>query len=84
MAVAKVYYRHRGVTFRIHEENKRYKENYLRRRAIMRSQNIRQLEDEKKAVLARMERMQPEVRAQFLRDRLKAIEQRLKEENSGY
>ena len=84
MAVVKVCYRHCGLSFRVHEENKRFRENYLRRHAIMRAQNLRQLEDEKKAVLARMERMQPDVRATFLRDRLKAIEERLKEENSGY
>ena len=84
MAVVKVYYCHRGLTYRVHEENRRFKENYLRRRAIMRAQNLRQLEDEKKAVLARIERMQPDVRAEFLRYRLRAIEERLKEENSGY
>ena len=60
------------------------RENYLRQRALIRSQNIRQLEDEKKAVMARMQRMQPEVRAEFLRKRLRDMEQRLKEENSGY
>ena len=84
MPVTKVYSRHRGVVFRVHEENKKLRENYLRQRAIIRSQNIRQLEDEKKAVLARMQRMQPEVRAQFLRMRLRDMEQRLKEENTGY
>ena len=84
MPVVKVYYRHRGLVYRVHDENKRLKENYLRQRAIVDSQNSRQLEDEKRAVMARMERLQPEVRAQFLRQRLRAIEERMKEENSGY
>ena len=84
MPVVKVYYRHRGLVYRVHDENKRLKENYLRQRAIMHAQNLRQLEDEKRAVMARMERLQPGVRGEFLRHRLRAIEERMKEENSGY
>jgi len=60
------------------------RENYLRQRALMRAQNIRQLEDEKNAVAARLNHLTPQVRAEFLRMRLHAIEQRLKEENTGY
>jgi hypothetical protein len=82
--MTKDYWKHRGVTFRVHEENKKLRENYLRQRALMRSQNIRQLEEEKRAVMARMQRFNPAVRAEFLRMRLRDIEQRLKEENTGY
>ena len=84
MPVVKVYYRHRGLVYRVHDENKRLRENYLRKRAIMHAQNFRQLEDEKRAVMARLERLQPGVRGEFLRYRLRAIEERMKEENSGY
>ena len=84
MPVVKVVYKHRGLVYRMHDENKRFRENYLRRRAIVRSQNIRMLEDEKRAVQARLERMPPQTRAEFLRLRMQQIEQRLKEENSGY
>ena len=84
MPVTKIYLRHRGLVYRVHEENKKFRENYLRRRAIMRAQHIRQLEDEKKVVMSRMLHHHPEVRAEFLRQRLRDIEQRLKDENSGY
>jgi len=84
MTVSKVYYKHRGVTFRIHAENKKLRDNYLRQRALIRSQNIRQHEDERKAVAARMSHLTPEVQREFLQMRLRAIEQRLKEENTGY
>jgi hypothetical protein len=84
MAVTKVYYRHRNMTYRIHGENKKLQENYLRQRALILAQNIRQLEDEKNAVAARLHRLTPQVRAEFLRMRLHAIEQRMKEENTGY
>jgi len=84
MPVVKVVYKHRGLVYRMHDENKRFRENYLRRRAIVRSQNIRMLEDEKRAVQARLENMHPQTRAEFLRLRMQQIEQRLKEENSGY
>ena len=60
------------------------RENYLRQRASMRAQNIRQLDDEKNAVAARLQHLHPTVRAEFLRMRLHAIEQRLKDENTGY
>ena len=72
------------MTFRVHEENKKLRENYMRQRALIRSQNIRQLEDEKNAVAARISHLTPQVRHEFLRMRLRAIEQRLKEENTGY
>jgi len=68
----------------MHDENKRFRENYLRRRAIVRSQNIRMLEDEKRAVQARLMKAHPRVQAEFLRMRARQIEQRLKDENSGY
>jgi len=84
MTFTKVYYKRRGVTFRVHEASKRLKENYLRQRALIRSQHIRQLEDEKKAVASRISRMTPEVQREFLQMRLRAIEQQLKEENTGY
>ena len=57
MAVIKVYYRHRGLVYRVHNENTRIRENYLRTRAIVHAQNLRQLEDEKRAVMARIERL---------------------------
>ena len=84
MTVTKMYWRHRNMTYRIHGENKKFRENYMRQRAPIRAQNIRQLEDEKNAVAARLERLTPQLRAEFLRMRLQAIEQRLKEENTGY
>ena len=84
MALGKVYYRDRGVTFRVHEETKKLRENYLRQWALIRSQHIRQLEDEKKAVASRMSCLTLEVQREFLQMRLRAIEQQLKEENTGY
>ena len=54
MTLTKVYYKNRNMTFRVHGENKKMRENYLRQRALMRAQNIRQLEDEKNAVAARL------------------------------
>ena len=84
MTVTKVYWKHRGVTFRVHEENKKLKENYMRQRALIRSQHIRQLEDERSAVAARLQSLHPAVHKEFLKMRLHAIEQRLKEENAGY
>ena len=84
MTVTRVYYKHRRVVFRVHEANKNLRENYIRQRALIRSQNIRQLEDEKAVVMARMQKMHAKVQAQFLRQRLHQIEQRLKEENAGY
>jgi hypothetical protein len=84
MTVTKVYYKHRGVVFRVHEANKNIRENYMRQRALIRLRNIRQLEDEKRIVMARMQRVNPTVQAEFLRMRLRDIEQRLKEENTGY
>ena len=84
MTVTKVYYRHRNVMFRVHEASKKFRGNYMRQRALIRAQNIRQLEDEKAAVMARLNHMPPATRAAFLRMRLAAIEQQLKNENSGY
>jgi len=84
MTVTKVYYKHRGVVFHIHEANKNLRENYMRQRALIRAQNIRQLQDEKAVVMARMQKMHAKVAAAFLRQRLHDIEQRLKEENTGY
>ena len=62
MTVTKVYYKHRNMTFRVHEENKKLRENYLRQRALIRAQNIRQLEDEKNIVAARLNPLFPGVR----------------------
>ena len=84
MKVVKVYHKHRGMMFRIQAESKRLKENYLRQRALIRSQNIRQLEDERKAVAAHMSKLTQPVQKEFLQMRLHAIEQRLMEENTGY
>ena len=47
MAVTKVYYKHRSVTCRVHEANKRLRENYMRQRALIHAQNTRQLMDER-------------------------------------
>ena len=84
MNVVKVYHKRRGMVFRIQAESKRLKENYLRQRALIRSQHIRQLEDEKEAVAARMSKLTIPVQKEFLQMRLQAIEQKLKEENTGY
>ena len=84
MTVTKVYYKHRNVTFRIHEASKKLRENYMRQRALMRAQHIRQLEDEKAVVMSRIKHVQHGAREAFLRMRLQAIEQQLKNENSGY
>ena len=84
MALGKVYYRRRGVTFRVHEASKKLRTIYLRQRALIRSQHIRQLEDKKKATAARISHLTPQVRKEFLQMRLRAIEERLKEENTGY
>ena len=84
MAVTKVYYEHRNVTFRVHEASKKLHGNYLRQRALIRAQNIRQLEDEKAAVNARYQHLLLGARHAFLRMRLAAIEQQLKNENTGY
>ena len=78
MTVTKVYYKHCGVTFRVHEENKKLKGNYMRQRALIRSQHIRQLEYERSAVAARLRSLHPQVHKEFLKMRLHAIEQRLK------
>ena len=84
MNLVKVYHKHRGMVFRVQAASKRLKENYLRQRALIRSQHIRQLEDEKKAVAARMSKLTIPVQKEFLQMRLQAIEQKLKEENTGY
>ena len=59
MTVTKVYYEHRNVTFRVHEANKKLKENYVRQQAMIRVQNRRQLMDKKAAISARMNRLTP-------------------------
>ena len=84
MAVTKVYYKHRNETFRVHEASKKLRENYLRQRALIRAQNIRQLEDEKAAVNARYKHLLPGPRHTFLKMHLAAIEQQLKNNNTGY
>jgi hypothetical protein len=55
----------------------------MRQRALMKSQNIRQLQDEKAVVMARLQRMHARVQSVFLRQRLHDIEERLKQENAG-
>ena len=84
MTVTKVYYKHRRVVFRVHEANKNMREKYMRQRALIKSQNSRQLQDEKAVVMARMQRMHARVQAAFLRQRLHDVEERLKQENAGY
>ena len=56
----------------------------MHQRVLIRSHNIRQLEDEKAVVMARMQKMHARVQAAFLRQRLHDIEERLKQENAGY
>ena len=65
--MTKVYYKHRNVTFRVQEANKKLRENYMRQRALIHAQNIRQLQDEKAAVSARMSQLTPGARHAFLR-----------------
>ena len=77
-------YKHRNGTFRVHEANKRLRENYMRQRALIHAQNTRQLMDERAAVNARMNHLNAPAKQAFLRMRLAAIEQQLKNENSGY
>ena len=84
MTVTKVYYKHRGVVFRVHEANKNMRENYMRQRALIKGQHIRQLQDEKAVVMTRIQRMHTRVQSVFLRQRLHDIEERLKQENAGY
>ena len=67
MTVPKVYHKHRDVTFRVHEANKRLRENYVRQRALIHAQNMRQLADEKAAVRNRINHMHGAVQQAFLR-----------------
>ena len=78
MTVTKVYYKHRNVTFRVHEANKKLRENYMRQRALIHAQNTRQLTDERAAVRARMNHMHEATKQAFLRMRLAAIEHQLR------
>ena len=78
MTVLKVYYRHRNVTFRVHEANKKLRENYVRQRALILAQNTRQLMDERAAVRNRINTMHDGVKQAFLRMRLAAIDHQLK------
>ena len=78
MTVSKVYYKHRNVTFRVHEANKRLRENYVRQRALIHAQNTRQLMDERAAVRNRINTMPEAVKQAFLRMRLLAIEHQLR------
>ena len=77
MTVTKVYYKHRNVTFRAHEANKKLRENYGRQQAMIRAQNRRQLMDEKAAINARINRLTPAARHAFLKMRLAAVEEQL-------
>ena len=67
MTVSKVYHKHRDVTFRVHEANKRLRENYVRQRALIHAQNMRQLADERAAVRNRINTMHGAVQQAFLR-----------------
>ena len=78
MTVTKVYYKHRNVTFRVHEANKKLRENYMRQRALIHAQNTRQLMDERAAVSSRMNRLHEPAKQAFLRMRLAAIEDQLR------
>ena len=78
MTVTKVYYKHRNVVFRVHEANKRLRENYMRQRALIHAQNMRQLMDERAAVNARMNHLNAPAKQAFLRMRLAAIEHQLR------
>ena len=78
MAVTKVYYKHRNVTFRVHEASKKLCENYVRRRALIHAQNARQLRDERAAISSRMNHLHEPARQAFLRMRLAAIEDQLR------
>ena len=84
MAVAKIVLKHRGLVYRVLDENRKFKENYLRRRAIMHAQNLRQLEHETLALQAQMMKGLPAVQREYLRMRARHIQQRVQEENSGY
>ena len=76
MTVTKVLNKHRNVTLRVHEANKKLRENYVRR-ALIHAQNRRQLMDEKAAINARMNHPTPGARHAFLRMRMAAVEDQL-------
>ena len=78
MTVTKVYYKHRNLTFRVHEANKKLRDNYVRQQAMIRAQNKRQIMDEKAAFIARMNHLHPAAKQAFLRMRLAAVEDQLK------
>ena len=78
MTVTKVHYRHRNVTFRMHEANKKLRENYVRQQAMIHAQNTRQLMDERAAVRARINHMPEATKQPFLRMRLAHIEHQLR------
>ena len=80
MAVMKVYCKHRKVTFRVHEANKRLRENHMRQRALIHAQNTRQLMDERAAVSSWMNHLHEPAKQAFLRMRLAAIEHQLRNE----
>ena len=77
MTVSKVYQKHRDITFRVHEANKRLRENYVRQRALIHAQNMRQLADEKAAVRNRINHMHGAVQQAFLRMRLAHTERQM-------
>ena len=77
MTVSKVYHKHRDITFRVHEANKRLRENYVRQRALIHAQNMRQLADERAAVRNRIHTMHGGVQQAFLRMRLAHIERQM-------
>ena len=74
MTVTKVLYKHRNVTFRVHEANKKLKENYLRQRDLIHAQNRRQLMDERAVISARMKHLHEPAKQAFLKMRTAAIE----------
>ena len=78
MTVSKVYQKYRNVTFRIHEANKKLRENYVRQEALIHAQNTRQLMDERAAVRNRINHMPEATKQAFLRMRLAHIEHQLR------
>ena len=78
MTVSKVYHKYRNITFRVHEANKKLRENYVRQRALIHAQNTRQLMDKRAPVRNRINHMPEGTKQAFLRIRLAHIEHQLR------
>ena len=65
------------MTFRVHEANKKLRENYMRQRALIHAQNTRQLMDERAAVRNRINHMPEATKQAPLRMRLAAMNHQL-------